>query len=278
VLYKEIASPTDLASIIECFWLLEHDYRSPLHTHEHLWAHGHSELIFSFGRRYYQKTEAGKTFLPKTFVIGPFKNKLMLFSDGFTGFVAVRFKAWGLWPFSLKPIAALVGQIAPAEEIFGNRIHGLIREMKGREREEKIGVVRQYLQREFSNTDRARGASAPIGERIMAQNGIGNISDLAKQFGINSRQLERVFKTETGLSAKTFSRIIRFNHAKRMIENDPEISLARLTYEMGYSDQAHFSKNFRELFDYSPADFKRRLKRFAREASGQFDVEFLQDR
>jgi AraC-like DNA-binding protein len=278
VLYKEIASPTGLRSIIECFWLLEHDYRSPLHTHEHLWAHGHSELIFSFGRRYYQKTEAGKEFLPKAFVIGPFKNKLMLFSDGFTGLVAVRFKAWGLWPFSIKPIPELVGQITPAREIFGNKINGLIRERKGHEREEKIEMIRQHLQSEFSKTDRAKIASAPIGERIIAQNGIVTISDLAKQFGINSRQLERVFKTETGLSAKMFSRIVRFNHAKRMIENDPESSLSRLTYEMGYSDQAHFSKNFRELFDYSPADFKRRLKHFAREAAGQFDVEFLQDR
>lgn len=278
MLYKEIASPTDLTSIIECFWLLEHDYRSPLHTHEHLWAHGHSELIFSFGRRYYQKTEAGKTFLPRAFVIGPFKNKLMLFSDGFTGFVAVRFKAWGLWPFSIKPIPALVGQITPAEEIFGDKINGLIREMKGHERGEKIEMARQYLQREFSGIYRSGIASAPIGERIIAQNGIVSISDLAKQFGINSRQLERVFRTETGLSAKMFSRIIRFNHAKRMIENDTGISLSRLSYEMGYSDQAHFSRNFRELFDYSPADFKRRLKRFGREASGQFDVEFLQDR
>jgi len=278
VLYKEIASPAGLGSIIECFWILEHDYRSPLHTHEHLWAHGHSELIFSFGRRYYQKTEAGKTFLPEAFVIGPFKNKLMLFSDGFTGFVAVRFKAWGLWPFSIKPIPELVGQITPAQEIFGNKINRLIRGMKGRERKGKIEMVRQYWQREFSETDRARIASAPIGERIIAQNGIVSISELAKQFGINSRQLERVFRTETGLSAKMFSRIVRFNQAKRMIENDPEISLSRLTYEMGYSDQAHFSKNFRELFDYSPAAFKRRLKRFAREASGQFDVEFLQDR
>lgn len=278
MLYKEIASPAGLGSIIECFWILEHDYRSPLHTHEHLWAHGHSELIFSFGRRYYQKTEAGKTFLPEAFVIGPFKNKLMLFSDGFTGFVAVRFKAWGLWPFSIKPIPELVGQITPAQEIFGNKINRLIRGMKGRERKGKIEMVRQYWQREFSETDRARIASAPIGERIIAQNGIVSISELAKQFGINSRQLERVFRTETGLSAKMFSRIVRFNQAKRMIENDPEISLSRLTYEMGYSDQAHFSKNFRELFDYSPAAFKRRLKRFAREASGQFDVEFLQDR
>jgi AraC-like DNA-binding protein len=278
VLYKEIASPTDLSSIVECFWLLEHDYRSPPHTHEHLWAHGHSELIFSFGRRYYQKTETGKKFLPRDFVIGPFKNKLMLFSDGFTGLVAVRFKAWGLWPFSIKPVPALVGQITPAKDVFGNKISGLIREMQGYESEEKIEMARQYLQKEFSETDRATIASAPIGERIIAQNGIVSMSDLAKQFGVNSRQLERVFRTETGLSAKMFSRIIRFNQAKRMIENDVEISLSRLTYEMGYSDQAHFSRNFRELFDYSPADFKRRLKRFAREASGQFDVEFLQDR
>lgn len=278
MLYKELASPTGLTSIIECFWLLEHDYRSPFHTHEHLWAHAHSELIFSFGRRYYEKTETGKNFLPKAFVIGPFKKKLMLFSDGFTGFVAVRFKAWGLWPFSIKPIPALVGHITPAEEIFGNKIGGLVREMEGHGREVKIEMAQQYLQREFSETGRARIASAPIGERIIAQNGIVSISDLANRLGTNSRQLERVFRRETGLSAKMFSRIIRFNHAKRMIENDPEISLSRLTYEVGYSDQAHFSKNFRELFDYSPADFKRRLKHFAVEASGQFDVEFLQDR
>lgn len=278
MLYKEIASPSDLKLIIDCFWLLEHDYRSPVHTHEHLWARGHSELIFSFGQRYYQKTGTGKKFLPKVFVIGPFKNKLMLFSDGFTGFVAVRFKAWGLLPFSIKPITALVGHITPAEDIFGDKINGLIRGMEGQEREEKIEMIRQYFLREFSEANRVRIVTAPIGERIIAQNGIVNISDLAGQFRINSRQLERVFKTETGLSAKMFSRIIRFNHAKRIIENDADISLSRLTYEMGYSDQSHFSNNFRELFDYSPADFKRRLKRFSQDASGQFDVEFLQDR
>ena len=278
MLYKEIASPSDLRSIIDCFWLLEHDYRSPFHTHEHLWAREHSELIFSFGERYYRKTRAGKQFLPKDFVIGPFKNKLMLFSDGFSGFVAVRFKAWGLFPFSVKPVPALVGAIAPAADVFGDDITCLSRKMRGQKREEKIGLVRQHFQKGFSEVKRARIMSAPIGERIIAENGIVNISDVARQFEINPRRLERVFKTETGLSAKMFSRIIRFNHAKRMIEDDAEINLSRLTYEMGYSDQAHFSNNFRELFDYSPADFKRRLKRFSQEASGQVDVEFLQDR
>lgn len=278
MLYKEIASPSDLASIIQCFWFLEHDYCLPFHTHEHLWAQAHSELIFSFGQRYYQKTPAGKTFLPKEFVIGPFKNKLLLFSDGLTGFVAVRFKAWGLFPFSIKPIPTLVGNITPAADVFGDEITCLARKMKGRQKHEQISMLRQHFQMSFSQAKRARIVSAPAGEKIIAENGIVNISDLAKHFGINSRRLERIFNAETGLSPKMFSRIIRFNHAKRMIENNAEIKLSRLTYETGYSDQAHFSNTFRELFDYSPAEFKRRLKRFSREGAGQIDVEFLQDR
>ena len=278
MLYKEIASPSDLTSIIQCFWFLEHDYRSPFHTHEHLWAQAHSELIFSFGQRYYQKTTAGKMFLPKEFVIGPFKNKLLLFSDGFTGFVAVRFKAWGLFPFSIKPIPALVSNITPAAEVFGDEITGLVRRMNGREKHEQISILRQHFQMRFSQARRARILSAPVGEKIIAENGIVSISGVAKHFGINSRRLERGFHAETGLAPKMFSRIIRFNHAKRMIENNPEIKLSQLTYEMGYSDQAHFSNTFRELFDYSPAEFKRRLKRFSQEGAGQIDVEFLQDR
>lgn len=234
-------------------------------------------MIFSFGQRYYQKTTAGKTSLPKEFVIGPFKNKLLLFSDGFTGFVAVRFKAWGLFSFSIKPIPTLVGNITPAADVFGDEITRLARKMKGREKHEQISMLRQHFQMRFSQAKRARIVSAPVGEKIIAENGIVNISDLAKHFGINSRRLERVFNAETGLSPKMFSRIIRFNHAKRMIENNPEIKLSRLTYEMSYSDQAHFSNTFRKLFDYSPAGFKRRLKRLSREGAGQIDVEFLQD-
>jgi AraC-like DNA-binding protein len=277
MVYKEIAPPDDLASIIECFWFLEHDYRAIFHTHEHLWATVHPELIFSFGAPYYLRTRTGKRELPANLFIGPRQKKLVLYSAGLTGFVAVRFNAWGVFPFSIKPMTELTDNIARADEVFGDGINCLNRRMNRRERARKIELMRQHFQKKFSVNNKARIASAPIGEKISSENGMVKISEVAKHFRIDARRLERVFRSETGLTAKTFARIVRFNRAKRMIERDPNISLSRLTYETGYSDQAHFSKNFRELFDYSPADFKRKLKHFKEETAGQIDVEFLQD-
>lgn len=276
--YREIAPRGDLSKVIECFWALEHDYRASFHTHEHLWAAVHSELIFTFGSRYYQKTAGGKKALPENFVIGPFRKKLMLYSDGCTGFVAVRFRPWGLSCFSSTPMTSLVGAIVGAEDVFGSKIGLLVRRLKDRPRKEKLSLLERHFQEQFTTIDFATMASAGIGDRIVSENGRVPISELLTTFRTNSRQLERVFRAETGLSPKMFSRIVRFNRAKRMIEDNPDISLAEVTYDCGYSDQAHFNKNFRELFDLSPADFKRQLKKFAKEAAGQVDVEFLQDR
>jgi AraC-like DNA-binding protein len=276
MVYREIAPPDDLASTVECFWLLEHNYRATFHTHEHLWASVHPELIFSFGARYYLGNRTAKKELPANFFIGPRQKKLLLYSAGVTGLVAIRFKPWGVFPFSIKPMTELTDNITAAEEVFGDETNCLASHMEGQEGARKIQLIRQhFLQKILAN--KVKIASAPIGEEINLRNGAVRISELAKRFGIGSRRLERLFRAETGLTAKMFARIVRFNYAKRMIERDPNIDLSRLTYETGYSDQAHFSKNFRELFDYSPADFKLKLRKFSNEAAGQIDVEFLQD-
>ena len=83
---------------------------------------------------------------------------------------------------------------------------------------------------------------------------------------------------EIGISAKLFSRIIRYNNARRLIEENPEMSLVSITYEIGYADQSHFNKNFKELFGLTPAGFRRKIINFNRlsEDSG-LDVVFLQD-
>jgi AraC-like DNA-binding protein len=278
MLYKEIAPEKDLKKIIKCFWMLEHDYREKFHTHEHLWADAHAELIFTFGKPYYLKTKTGKKVLPKNFVIGPFKKELMLYSDGFTGFVAVRFKAWGVYPFSIKPITALVNNILPAEDVFGDEIKSISNRIGKKERDEKVKLLQEYFQTAFSGQSKNRPSSIPIASKIITKKGIVKISDLTKQFAISHRQLQRIFKTETGLSPKIFARIVRFNHARQLIAANPDISLSQLTYQTGYSDQAHFSKNFREMFDISPADFKRQMKEFMQGYDeNNMDVAFLQD-
>jgi hypothetical protein len=48
-----------------------------------------------------------------------------------------------VFPFSIKPITELTDKIAPADEVFGDEINGLILRMKGQERAGKIELKRK---------------------------------------------------------------------------------------------------------------------------------------
>ena len=120
--------------------------------------------------------------------------------------------------------------------------------------------------------------SRPMSIDIIKARGEIRVHELSQKHGFHSRRLQRVFLDEIGVTAKVLSRIVRFNHAKQMIERNPDIDLLTLTYECGYADQPHFTRNFREMFGITPSDFKDRLnKAFQRFREKKPDVVFLQD-
>jgi|GEM_PF-1645297 len=298
--YHEYPPPPELAPYIRCFWMLEHDYRQPFHTHEHLWADTHTECIFSFGERYYQKNTSAsnapaantphtntptsntpysrKHPLPENFLIGPQTKELLLFSDGITGFIAARFHPWGFSAFSTQKATDLVDNILPVTKALPPTINTLIEQLQHQPREIKLDLLTRYFLTHLPPATPDLPQLTPIAATLQSQHGRQKISDLTKQFDINTRTLERHFLQYIGLPAKLFARILRFNHARELIQNDPDISLAALAYETGYADQAHFSKNFRQLFNLSPAQFKAQIKKFRSETGGlDPDVVFVQD-
>ena len=276
--YREYPPPAELKKYIQCIWILEHDYREKFHTHEHLWADTHTELIFSYGQPYYQRVKSRRVNLPPSFIIGPFTKELLLYSDGFTGFIAVRFQPWGFAGFLGGEMSGLINKVVPAVSVMGEGVAVLEKQLAGKTKEEKLALVADYFVSEWRKSKKKEGSIQAVAEEIKRKNGVVKIADLANQYQINPRRLERCFISETGMTAKMFSRILRFNYAKTLIERDPGISLASLTYETGYSDQAHFSKNFREMFNYSPAEFKLLIRKFKSDAGGSDpDVVFLQD-
>src|SRR5579863_6495255 len=256
--YREYPPPPALKDRIQCFWALEHDYRDPAHTHEHLWADTQTELIFSYGERYYRQIDGARTGLPANFVIGPFRKELLLYSDGLTGFVAVRFHPWGFAAFSKRKMTELINSILPAEDLMEGFPNLSMQTADGSgERgrvNTKLEILGNWLMRLPEEQPERKTAVPAIARSIKAEKGIVKIAELAAAFGINPRKLERLFMSEIGMSAKLFARILRFNHAKGLIERDPDIPLAGLTYETGYADQAHFSHNFREMFGYTRSE------------------------
>ena len=277
--YHEYPPPPSLQPFIQCFWMLEHDYSQPFHNHEHLWADTHVECIFSFGERYYQKTAARNHPLPENFIIGPLTKQLLLFSKGITGFIAVRFHPGGLAAFYPHNATDLVDNILPIAKLLPPETTTLATQLQNQTREAKL----QLLTSHFESICPARPHPdlqkiLLLASTLKTHHGKDKIADLATQFAINPRKLERHFLQHIGLPAKLFARILRFNHARELIGQNPDIPLAALAYETGYADQAHFSKNFRQLFDCSPAQFKARIKKFRADTNGLgHDVVFVQD-
>lgn len=90
---------------------------------------------------------------------------------------------------------------------------------------------------------------------IHDSNGNLRIHELADTLHYSERHLSRIFLEHMGISPKSFSRIVRFQSAMNAILDSPDISLCRCLFEFGYSDQAHFQREFKQFTGITPKHF-----------------------
>jgi AraC-like DNA-binding protein len=78
---------------------------------------------------------------------------------------------------------------------------------------------------------------------------------LLKDYRISERQFERKFSQSIGLTPSYYKRVIRFENALSRIQHNHYSSLADLSYELGYSDQSHFNREFKQFSGSTPLAF-----------------------
>jgi AraC-like DNA-binding protein len=78
--------------------------------------------------------------------------------------------------------------------------------------------------------------------------------DVAEQVGLSERQFRRRVEDAVGYAPKTLARILRFRRFLRAARAaGPRRHLATLAAEAGYADQAHLTRESRELSGLPPA-------------------------
>ena len=78
------------------------------------------------------------------------------------------------------------------------------------------------------------------------------VSALALAVNTSERTLRRDIMDSVGLSVKALSSILRFQRTLRLLHTHPGLALPQLALEGGYSDQAHMTREFRELGGFTP--------------------------
>ncbi len=114
----------------------------------------------------------------------------------------------------------------------------------------------------FAPSTLARNTSALttlIIDKVLAHRGDIRVSQLEALSGYTERTLQRQFRHDTGMTPKTFCRIIRCQAALSCIGSGSELSFSDLAQDLGFTDQSHFLRDFKQLISTTPNDYQRQL-------------------
>jgi AraC-like DNA-binding protein len=164
----------------------------------------------------------------------------------------------------LVPGAAPLLLGAPASE-FAER-HTALEEVWGREvreLEERLALARSAEQRLAlfeamlaARLPRVRGIHPAVAEALAGFDARAGVRSLVERSGYSHRRFVALFREAVGLSPKRFSRVLRFRRTLERAAEPSRPSWADLALEAGYSDQAHFSREFRELAGVTPGEYR----------------------
>jgi signal transduction histidine kinase/ligand-binding sensor domain-containing protein/DNA-binding response OmpR family regulator len=82
-----------------------------------------------------------------------------------------------------------------------------------------------------------------------------SIEEFGKDVGMSRSQMHRKLKALTGKSASVYLRSVRLAKAKQMIE-EKKGTISEISYQVGFSSPAYFSRCFKEEFGHAPSEVK----------------------
>lgn len=82
------------------------------------------------------------------------------------------------------------------------------------------------------------------------------LSEIATHVGISPYHLTRVFRNETGLTPRQYQAQMRIARAVSALSSGQ--SIAALSYDLGFNDQAHFTSVFRSVVGITPGQYRSR--------------------
>jgi AraC-like DNA-binding protein len=94
----------------------------------------------------------------------------------------------------------------------------------------------------------------PIISGIQEAKGQLSVKALAEKYFTTTRQLERTFNRQMGISPKEFINLVRYQTTFREIRNnDAQKSLLQIAFECGYYDHSHLTNEIKRYTGSAPA-------------------------
>ncbi|WP_328604921.1 helix-turn-helix domain-containing protein [Amycolatopsis sp. NBC_00345] len=176
--------------------------------------------------------------------------------DGRVQGLGARFRPGCFAPFLGAPVRTIADRSVPLADVFGPSWSETLESVrKSCTDEEMVAAVDKLLIAKRVTLSPAARSAADAVETIAADPEITRVGQLASAIGLPARATQRLFAEHVGCTPKWAIRIYRLNEAARVIADTFAPDYAALAARLGYSDQPHFSRDFRAVTGQSPTEF-----------------------
>lgn len=236
-----------LERYVEHYWVVEWDLRGEAPERAETLPHPSVHMIFERGG--------------KSRIRGAARKKFSTLLEDRGGVFAVKFTPAGFYPFVGVPVAGFSDKIVRLRDVFGRQGDDLDRAILAEDTDpSRIKLVESFLLthlRQVDETDENVVKLTEIVYQVAKDRAILKVQDLVHRYGLNPRTLQRLFARYVGVSPKWVIQRYRLLEAAEQLATCKSISQAELALNLGYSDQAHFIRDFKTMVGVSPAAYAR---------------------
>ena len=171
---------------------------------------------------------------------------------------AVQFVPGMARPLLHSNLSGLVDRVVSADEVLGPSVLELRATLTELDDPgEILSHLEEWLAARYEPSLEPPGVIRRVMERLTAEPGeVTSLAELVEADGsVSYKHFVALFKKHVGPSPKRMQRILRFAQVFARIQGEQQVNWVELSLELGYSDQAHFVRDFAAFSGYRPQRF-----------------------
>src|SRR5262249_48515419 len=234
----------DLDPYVEHYWVVEWDLRGQAPEMAETLPHPSVHMIFE------------QNGLSR--IRGAARAKFSRLLEDKGGVFAVKFTPGGFYPFVGVRVPRFSDTSARLHDVFGAEGDALDSRVLAEDADlSRINVVEDFLRARRPEPDENLTLVTKIVYAVAKERGILKVEDIVDYYGLNKRTLQRLFARYVGVSPKWVIQRYRLHEAAEQLASGGPVSQTELALNLGYSDQAHFVRDFKAIVGVSPAAYAR---------------------
>lgn len=241
--YKEVSSANpQLARYIRCFWGSENPYRETkdISAASVIIPDTCADIIYQIDH-----TEASVKGGFCGINDASFLHNEPVRPGHLVSVFAIRFYAWGAYPFSDDSLTDSLNQYCDVSLRF-RQLDRILRPqlLNKHSMTERIAAAEDILLRQLSKIRQNDTVDNAV-KLILLQRGALSAKTLAQECFISSRQQERIFREYIGITPKKLCNLIRYQYLWDEILKSPDFRILDAVCRYGYTDQSHLMREFK---------------------------------